>query len=141
MYLYTLSQDLIHDTGINPAYSYDVSTLYFSDNTGKTRLSISKNGLVRVFKDYSWDGCSPKIKLGDMLIGTPEGAVNSETGYVYTYSASCLHDALYQFIKHPYMPFSRQQIDKIFKNRLDADGFKYSKIYYVAVRLFGGLFS
>ena len=68
-------------------------------------------------KGYSWDGCTfaPDFKE--------------------TYTASLIHDVLYQF-----NIVDREKADLVFYEILKQNGFRFAKIYYFAVRLFGGLF-
>jgi len=58
------------------------------------------------------------------------------------YYASLLHDALYQFsIEGLPAPLDRRsEIDRIFLEILERDGFAPRKLYYWAVRIFGGGF-
>ena len=51
----------------------------FKDKTGIVRLILFRNGKITVTKGYAWDGCSPKICIFDILIGTPDGVVDSRT--------------------------------------------------------------
>jgi hypothetical protein len=76
--------------------------------------------------------------MGWLQIGTPDGAPNPKTGYPYTYFASCLHDALLQFLDDPRMPYTRAQIDAIFYECLVRDEFPAAWLYYRAVRLYSG---
>ena len=75
------------------------------------------NGFVTVKRGYSWDGCTfaPDFKE--------------------TYTASLIHDVLYQF-----NIVDREKADLVFYEILKQNGFRFAKIYYFAVRLFGGLF-
>lgn len=77
---------------------------------------LIRNDIVRISKGYTWDGCTI-VK-----------------DYNETYVASLLHDILY---KHK---FKRELADKIFLIQMEIDKFKYAKIYYYGVRLFGWIF-
>lgn len=140
---FRLAQNIVHSGLASKALTKRLkATVHFRDEQGNLWLTISTAGEIMVIRDYAWDGCSPKFKLfGWLLLGTPDGAPNLETGYPFTYFASCIHDALCQFECHPDMPYSRAQIDTIFYERLVADGFPAARLYYWAVRLFGGLYS
>ena len=89
--------------------------------------------------DYAWDGCTPKFCLLDVLLGVPDGAVDSRTGKVKTYYASLVHDALYQFLDVG-LPYNRKDADDFFLCLMEETGFILRQIYYRAVRLFGGSF-
>ena len=103
-------------------------------------LYTSIDGEIRLDatgKDFAWDGCSPKVKFLDMLIGTPDGATDLSTNRPKTYFASLFHDAMYQ--NKSTIPLSRYDVDQIFLKMLKFSDFKLAKLYYLAVRLFGGV--
>lgn len=102
---------------------------------------------------YAWDGCSVKWTWLDLYFGTPDGVVSplnvavvGEDGYFTlerenkpkTWDASLVHDILYQFKGDHGV--SRATADLVFREMLEARGFKLARVYYGAVRLFGGLF-
>jgi len=115
--------------------------LLFSDKDGKVRLIMEKDGRITVTKGYAWDGCTPKICFFDILIGTPDGVVHSGTEKPKTYYASLIHDALYQFL--PNMPkdkpVTRWDADAFFLRLMKETEFAPRWIYWLAVRVFGGL--
>ena len=92
-------------------HSKELKGVYFSNEW----ISIV-NGYVTVQKGYSWNGCT-------FAPDTKE-----------TYAASCVHDAMYQF------KINREVSDNAFYELLKQHGFRYAKIYYISVRLFGFLF-
>ena len=108
----------------------------FLDATGKVRLIIEATGHLTVTRGYSWNGCSPKFCFFDLLIGTPDGVVDAETGRPKTYFASMVHDALYQFLRAD-SPISRPQADRCFLRLMAGSHFSLRHIYWVAVRLLG----
>ncbi len=110
----------------------------FVDATGKVRLIIETNGRLTVTRGYSWNGCSPKFCFLDLLIGTPDGVVDSNTGRPKTYFASMVHDALYQFLRSD-SPINRRQADDCFLRLMTASHFFLRYLYWVAVRLGGRL--
>jgi hypothetical protein len=112
----------------------------YIDKSGILRLILLRDGTVIVKKGYAWDGCSPKICVFDVLIGTPDGVVDSRTKKPKTYYASLVHDALYQFLPDG-VPLSRKQVDGFFLRLMNETGFIPRRIYYFAVRIFGGLFA
>ena len=101
-------------------------------------LSISTSGTITVKANdsgYAWDGCTPKWSLLNLwVIGTPDGHINHRTMKPYTYYASLIHDALYQYLDT--VPVSKQAIDQLFLTMLG--DFKPRQLYYLAVRLLGG---
>lgn len=116
--------------------------LYFYDRrkNPKLRLIIAENGTITVKKDYAWDGCSPKICVLDLFwLGTPDGVINENKPV--TYYASLVHDALGQFSQRDNMPFNRQERDLIFLEMLEEKKFFFSWLYYIAVAIFGVLYS
>ncbi len=108
---------------------------------GEPWLHIEKDGTITVNRGYAWDGCSPKFKILDLLlVGTPDGIVNLQTGRPKTYYASLVHDALYQFLDDPHFPFSREQCDQVFLELLKEADFKLAFPYYWAVKYLGGAY-
>jgi hypothetical protein len=119
-----------------------VADCAFEDSSGTRRLEIRKNGEIKVLAGYAWDGCTPKFSLWDICVGTPDGVPNALTKKPKAYYASLLHDALYQFsIQELPAPIDRRkEIDRIFLQLLERDGFAPRVVYYWAVRILGGLF-
>ena len=111
----------------------------FCDENRNCWATIGADGVMSVIRGYAWDGCSPKWRIGDILIGTPDAAPDDVTGLPKTYHASLIHDVLCQFQQHPDMPFSRTQIDRIFYDLLRRDRFAQAALYYAAVRLYAWL--
>jgi hypothetical protein len=103
-------------------------------------LSIAANGMITVKastdRPFAWDGCSPKFRLlGLGLVGTPDGAIDINTGQSATFYASMVHDALYQSLD--VIPLSRKECDQIFREILGS--YELAGVYYWAVRCFGRL--
>ncbi len=121
--IYTLEKDYV--------YKSSIRNVAFKNNW----ISIDPDGNIHVQKGYAWNGCSPKINFLDMIIGTPEGAMNPATGKPKTYHASMIHDALYQFSKDLKGKIQRRQADKVFREMLGAEKFLPADIYYAAVRM------
>ncbi len=114
------------------------------NKNGKLRMTITKEGLITIRERYTWDGCTPKFSLLDLLvIGTPDGIISDKTGKPKAYHASMVHDALYQFLAD-FPPneklYTRRQADEVFLEILEDAEFAPRKLYYAAVRVFGGLF-
>ena len=115
---------------------------HFADKNGKVWLTIHHNGDFLISAGYSWDGCSPKLaKIGNFWIGVPDGRINPETGKHQAYFATLIHDILYQFKHKDHMPFSRREMDKFFYQLLKESNFRFTKLYFWAVRLLGGIWS
>jgi len=121
---------------------------YQSSITGRSFenewMKLEKDGVVTIkgthYKGYSWDGCSPKFKIGDIYVGTWEAVLCTGTGFSKTYYASLVHDVFYQFSKKVSSFVKRKEVDKEFYAILKRDGFRFAKLYYTAVRLFGWIF-
>ncbi len=110
----------------------------FQDGEGHTRLVLTAEGVIHVLAGYSWDGCTPKTCFLDVVIGTPDGVVFLGTGRPKTYYASLVHDALYQFLPSG-LPLTRAEADRCFLLLMTESEFAPRRLYYWAVRLFGGL--
>lgn len=123
---------------INEDYTYtDTGWSLTSEFRGKW-LHISKNGFVTVKSNetgYAWDGCTPKWSLLNLvIIGVPDGHIDHRTMKPFTYHASLVHDALYQYLDT--VPVSKEDIDKLFLKMLG--DFKMRRLYYWAAKYFGG---
>jgi len=107
-------------------------------------LKLASDGTVIVkgtnCKGYAWDGCSPKLKIKDIYVGTFEGVLNLDTGQSKTYYASLIHDIFYQFSRDVKSFIKRKEVDREFYIILKNNGFRFAKLYYIAVRLFGWMF-
>ena len=108
----------------------------FRDSTGRVRLILERNGAITVTHGYTWNGCSPKLRVLDLLFGTPEGVVNARTGQRKTYYASLVHDALYQFLGDE-LPLTRAQADRCFLLLMRESSFLLAPVYWLFVRAFG----
>ena len=134
-WVFVLEKDFSWQSGFPVAGDYA-----FQDKTGTVRLILKTNGTIVVKKDYAWDGCTPKLCLLDVLIGIPDGVVDSRTRKPKTYYASLMHDALYQFLPNG-LPLTRKNADACFLKLMEETGFLPRYMYYLAVRLFGGFFA
>lgn len=126
-YIFKIEQDFTYQT------HWRLETAFSSQ-----WLEISTEGLVKVKaneRGYSWDGCTPKLSIFNLwIIGVPDGHINYRTMKPYTYYASLVHDALYQYLDT--VPVSKGQIDLLFLEMLG--DFKLRKLYYFFVSKFGG---
>ena len=135
-WIFVLDQDFVFN--VSSYLSKDFSEgCAFIDRSGKRRLEIHPNGDAKVLANYSWDGCTPKFAIWDIVFGTPDGIPNNKTTKPKAYYASLLHDALYQFLDAD-LPMSRANADRVFLALLTRDGFGPKWVYYAAVRVFGG---
>lgn len=140
VWLYTLEHEYLYSTGFPPKMSSESQRF---ECQGKTWLTIFKNGAVKIAKGYSWDGCTPKLRIGDAIIGTFDGPLvrddlRDET-HPQLYYPSLVHDALCQFQRHKHgktFPYTRKQIDDIFLHHMQKVGFPHAKRYYFFVRAF-----
>jgi len=107
-------------------------------------FKLSSDGTIIVkgthYKGYAWDGCSPKLKIKDVYLGTLEAVLNFDTGKSKTYYASLIHDVFYQFSKEVKSFIRRKEVDRELYSLLKRDNFVFAGLYYRAVRLFGWLF-
>lgn len=103
-------------------------------------LTIHADGTIIIPAGYAWDGCTPKWSVFDLCtIGTPDGIVNVRTGMRRTGRASLVHDALYQYLA--WHEISRAEADRLFLDLMRRDGFALARLYWLAVRAFGGVFA
>lgn len=129
VYIYTTEQEEVRH------FEWLPKTLFF-----KSEFVTIVNSTVYVKKGYSWNGCSPKWRLGKKVIGTPEDK-NGATKY-----ASLWHDVFYQYsqeLQRLYIKITghidlRYHVDFQFYTDLQEKGFKFAGVYYEAVNLFGG---
>lgn len=130
-WLYRLQEDFVYQSKHTFAANYA-----FLDKNGVRRFEIYANGKMKVLDGYAWDGCSPKFKILDLAIGTPDGVTDADTLKPKTYYASLVHDALCQFFLAD-LPLSKREVDKIFLDLMGKTHFKLRYLYYIFVRIFG----
>ncbi len=132
VYIYCIKEDYTYNSSIKGQKFENEWFKLEEDGTVIVRGS-NKEG-------YAWDGCSPKIKIKDVYLGTLEGVLNFDTGKSKTYYASMIHDVFYQFSKDIKSLISRKEVDKEFYIILKKNEFRFAKLYYWGVRQFGWLF-
>ncbi len=132
-WLYRLEENFSWESPLDIKQDYA-----FKDKTGVVRLLLERGGRITVTRGYAWNGCSPKFCFFDILIGTPDGVVDSRTGRPKTYHASLVHDALYQFVPDG-LPLTQHDADKCFLRLMEATGFRPRFLYFSAVWFLGGL--
>ncbi len=120
----------------NPRIRMCAPHLFKFDNLGY--LEISGKVLKFTIKaGYAWDGCSPKVKILNRIVGIPDGLIDADTMLPVTHDSSLVHDILYQFLgKHS---LSRKEVDYTFYYLMKKAKFLPAPIYFLAVRLFGRL--
>jgi hypothetical protein len=134
---YRLPQAVTYQARHTPDFAFNMDSMaFFTDGAGRLWLSIDVNGKITIEAGYAWDGCSPKFCVLGRMIGTPDGAPSPLTGLPRTYFASLVHDALLQWVHDPAMPFTRLQIDRIFRDILEEDGWSAAWLYYAGVRVY-----
>ena len=130
-WLFKLEKNYSWESGLRLENDY----VYFDANKNKVRLIVEKNGRITITKGYCWNGCSPKVCIFDINVGTPDGVVHRKSGRPKTYFASLVHDALYQFRKVD-APYTRRQADACFLRLMKDSDFCLRNFYWAAVRLF-----
>jgi len=129
VYVYCIKEDYIYQSSItgrhfkNEWFRLDPDGLIIVRGTNK--------------RGYSWDGCSPKWKLGGMYFGTPEAVLNNTTLQSRTYYSSLIHDLFYQYSSDVKDIVTRKEVDDTFYALLKRDGFEMAPYYHRAVRMFG----
>ncbi len=127
-YIYKILKDYVYeDTGWELEKEFDSKWLH-----------ISKDGVITVKaneKGYAWDGCTPKVSIFNLFIlGVPDGHVDYRTMEPFTYRASLVHDALYQYLDT--IPVTKEKVDWLFLKMLG--DFKLRYVYHFFVKYFGG---
>lgn len=97
---------------------------------------LEPSGDLYIYKEYSWDGCTPKWILGSFTIGIWDGRGSGE--HQELYEASMIHDILCQMIRLDVDGFgyTQKDIDKIFYNKAKGSGFPLPRTYYSFVRMY-----
>ncbi|MDX2195561.1 MAG: DUF1353 domain-containing protein [Cytophagales bacterium] len=136
-YLYKIDYDHSYHTQIiqNVDVDFEFMKIKPSGESGCTINVLGKSNEKGL--SYAWDGCSPKFIVNDLIIGTPDGRVDGNTGKSITHDASLIHDVLYQYHKELDKIVKRSQADRIFLEILEKNNFKLAKPYYWAVSAFG----
>ncbi len=136
-WIYVLDKNYVYSLSDHLPADWNEGRCYL-DKNDKCRLEIHPDGEAHILANYAWDGCTPKFSFFDIIVGIPDGVPNHFTTKPKAYYASLVHDVLYQFLDAD-LPLTRSQIDRIFLEILTRDQFAPRRIYYAAVRLFGGL--
>lgn len=129
VYVYCITHDYLYKSSITGRQFENAWVRLDSDGTIMVKGTHDRG--------YAWDGCSPKWKIGDVYIGTPEAVLNYDTRQSKTYYASLVHDVFYQFNKEIRSLVRRKEIDREFYVILKRDGFKHARLYFWFVRAFG----
>jgi hypothetical protein len=127
-WLFRLDHETYYNQDIITGFEYDHEWFHIKPN-GEIKLKCSPE------HDFTWDGCTPKWVILDLIVGTPDGAVYTLSGLRKTQRASLIHDVLYQFA--PRDKVTREQVDKLFYIEMKKTNFTWAWVYWKAVRLFG----
>jgi hypothetical protein len=112
---------------LNNYYVYPKDCSFYEEINGiRVKVGYIKNAVLRIFKGYEWDGCTPKFDLFGKLIGIPD--------FKGTYNSSLVHDFLIEF--HDQHSLTRKEIDYIFEDIMRDEEFKLRWIYSTGVHLF-----
>jgi hypothetical protein len=115
----------------NEILTHKGETIFFK-HLGKVWMTF-KGYVAKIFKDYSWDGCSPKIHnffFGWM--GVPD--------HKNTRLSSVTHDAYTQFENTDHMPLTRKEIDYVFYDIMKLKKYLFRGLFHGGVKTFGHLF-
>lgn len=116
------------------AHHRELSGIYFDNQW----LQIC-SGMVRVHKDYAWDGCSPALRVPGthLWLGISDGPVMKD-GRPAAWRASLFHDALCQF-RHDIPGLTQAAATAVLTSELrDAQAPAWMlRLYPSAVRLMG----
>lgn len=100
---------------------------FFDVVNGRRELvGIVINGILTIFKGYTWDGCTPKFPFFGCLLGVPD--------YKGTYLASLTHDFLIEYKNQHRL--TRKQMDLVFSFILKEEKFACRWVYSGAVNLY-----
>lgn len=124
-YRFVLIEDLVVKVG--PVTGGGTHSFYDDD---REWLRVRGEKLT-IRAGYAWNGCSPKKHVAGRWVGTPD--------FAGSIMASCIHDALYQFLHLPCFPFKRSECDGIFRAVMKLKGFRLGFVYHGAVAVFGGV--
>lgn len=84
---------------------------------------------------FAWDGATPKYSILDVVVGTPDGVMSTDTGKPKTYFGTLAHDVLYQFA--PRNIITRTQADGVMLHQMKITKFKLRYVYYFFIRALG----
>lgn len=85
-----------------------------------------KSGVLRIYKGYEWNGCSPKFRVFGKIVGILD--------FNETWEASLVHDFLLEYCSQHDIP--RKIIDNAFEIILAEKKFRFRWIYANGVHLF-----
>jgi hypothetical protein len=92
---------------------------------GETTWAILDDDKLTIMAGYSFDGCSPSIRMFGRWFGTPtpKKAV----------AASAVHDALRGYMGIKCLSYTRKDTDDVFFDMLKLSGFALGSVYHGAV--------
>jgi len=137
---FTLEEDLKFHL---PEYNGEARYIY-RKKTKQLLAEISHEGILHIYKGYSWDGCSPKFNILGVKVGVWDGYLD-DNGEQILKEPSCVHDVLCQMFHgtEDYKFYTRKVIDEIFLDQMKQYKVNYflRKVYFYFVRgyaLFNG---
>ena len=91
-------------------------------------------GVATIKKGYAHNGCSPKVKICGKIFGTWDGRKNELE------DPSRWHDIFHKYSKElAKLGIERIDVDRLFLRDMIEVEFKEARLYYNAVRAFGGI--
>lgn len=126
-----LTEDFTYKLHIKPKSAW-------KSKSGK--VEITEDGLIIIRKGYKWDGtsCVPDGQyINEELVPVYS---SSDKGVPITWMASLIHDVLYYHLDEEGFPYERKDCDNIFRVLLEEALFSFSNLYWLGVRLFGGIY-
>lgn len=147
IYKFTLDRPQLFEFTLADNYIIDGAQyhIYFKDKIMGSIKTISSNYTsfatleITIYDGYSWDGCSPKLKLGTSIIGVWDGFTDVGTQKPKAYYASLIHDFLLQFQSQLSAQITTRLIHQIFYKILQQYNFPLAYPYYLAVRFWSFL--
>ncbi len=97
---------------------------------GDRQWAMLDGDRLTIFKEYSFDGCSPSIRVFGRWFGTP----TPKAAVV----AAAVHDCLRGYLGLPCLDYTREDSDDVFYNLLRDAGFPLEGVYHGAVAGFWG---
>jgi len=139
LYRYTLAETY--------KYNYDFSKLFANNDLQELRneWGVIYPDSIEINEEYSWDGCSGPAWQGKTIEPEEWMPVVKEGGYRYatTLAASLVHDFTCQFTSEIRRKTGlsygvvRKVSDDVFYDVLKKSKFRFRKLYYAGVRVWG----
>lgn len=146
-YRYTLTHSIEFQ---HPLLHLERGVIRLIDQDGKLRGVLdTDDATLTIRAGYSWNGCSPKVRVAGLTLGTPDGPVKPaawladrlgtdwQQDLPQTCPASLVHDCLYQWLDPLHL--ERWRADSVFHCLLHWLDWPAAGLYATAVDLFGGV--